>query len=327
VAALEAALAAGGGGEQTAVSFPSGAGLRHVTANDAGQVYRFQGLTSDGRYLLHFEQLLHDAVTPAALDQMLGTLVVEADASTESSVPPDQDGCVADAAFEADVTVPDNTVVERGETFVKIWRVRNSGSCVWTPATTIAVVEGNPLAWEPLPLTAVVLPGESAEVGITAVAPETPALYQTWFQLHDENGAAFGTPLLLRFEAPRPATDIPGYGVVEGAINYPAALNPPLDIYIQTLDGRERFAMRSEKGWDAYANTVPAGTYHVFARVVGDDSGSGGGYTQAVLCGLHAGCTDHSLVEVEVREGKASKNIDILDWYAPAGSFPFPPPG
>ena len=327
VAALEAALLRGGDGEQTAVSFPTGAGLRHVTGGAAGQVYHFRGLAADGRYLLRFQQTLRDGLTPAALDQMLGTLVVEPEASTESSVPPEQGACVHDAVFEANVTMPDDTTVERGETFVKIWRVHNSGTCVWTPATSIDFAEGNPLTWEPLPLTAVVLPGESAEVGITAVSPETPALYQTSFQLHDEGGQAFGAPLLLRFEAPHPATDIPGYGVVEGAINYPAAVNPPLDIYIQTLDGRERFAMRTEQGWTAFANTVPAGTYHVFARVAGDESGSGGGYTQAVICGLHASCDDHSLIEVEVREGKASKNIDILDWYAPAGSFPFPPPG
>ena len=50
-----------------------------------------------------------------------------------------------------------------------------------------------------------------------------------------------------------------------------------------------------------------------------------GGYTVAVLCGLTYGCDDHSLVPVEVLGGYLTPGVQVLDWYAPAGTFPKPP--
>lgn len=308
------------------LSFHTGRGLTRV----ADGRYYFEGLTADGRYVVNLEHPLTapsgEPILRTYVDALVSSLVIEPHASTESSVPQNQSDCVNEAVFEEDVTVPDRTAVERGETFLKIWRVRNAGTCTWTPAYQIVYAQGNPLSWQPLPLTTVVEPDAVIEVGISVLSPEVPGIYQTWFQLADTHGNPFDMQFLLLFEAPEPATDIPGYGVIEGAINYPASSNPPLDIYIQRTDGSERYAMRTEKGWTRFANAVPVGSYHVFARVAGDESGSGGGFTQAVVCGLHASCDDHTLVVVEVHEGKATKNADIFDWYAPAGSFPFASP-
>ena len=35
--------------------------------------------------------------------------------------------------FVADVSVPDGTTFEPGDTFVKTWRLQNRGTCTWTP--------------------------------------------------------------------------------------------------------------------------------------------------------------------------------------------------
>jgi len=42
------------------------------------------------------------------------------------------EGCTDKAAFSEDVTIPDGTTVEIGETFTKTWRVRNVGTCTWS---------------------------------------------------------------------------------------------------------------------------------------------------------------------------------------------------
>ena len=175
-------------------------------------------------------------------------------------------------------------------------------------------------------VTDVVPPGEETEVGITIQSPSYPGIYQAWWELADEEAVRFGDQLGLLFEAPAPVTDIPGYGVVEGEINYPANGNPAFEIYFQTTDGSERHVMQTEQGWTKYSKTVPVGSYHVFARVLGDTSDSGGGFTNAVICGLHADCSDHSLMEVIVEEGRAARDVNLFDWYAPAGSFPLPDP-
>ena len=87
-------------------------------------------------------------------------------------------------------------------------------------------------------------------------------------------------------------------------------------------DGSQRYALETEDGWDHYANELPVGDYYVFARVTGDESDSGGGYTADVLCGMT--CADHSLVPVTIEDGKATREVNITDWYAPAGTFPLP---
>jgi|WetSurSiteA1Bulk_404760.scaffolds.fasta_scaffold17458_2 uncharacterized protein YkwD len=40
--------------------------------------------------------------------------------------------CINKAAFSEDVTIPDGTLVQMGETFTKTWRVHNAGTCNWS---------------------------------------------------------------------------------------------------------------------------------------------------------------------------------------------------
>jgi hypothetical protein len=42
------------------------------------------------------------------------------------------EGCTDIAAFVADVTIPDNTVMAPNQPFTKTWRLRNDGTCTWT---------------------------------------------------------------------------------------------------------------------------------------------------------------------------------------------------
>src|SRR5215216_3343953 len=46
------------------------------------------------------------------------------------------------ATFIADITVPDGTVFAPGATFTKTWRLKNSGSCVWTPSYKMLFYSG-----------------------------------------------------------------------------------------------------------------------------------------------------------------------------------------
>jgi hypothetical protein len=256
------------------------------------------------------------------LDLMVQSLVINADASTDSSMPVNEPDCSSEAEFVEDVTIPDHTVVERGHSAIKIWRIRNTGTCTWTPEYQIQLAGGNPFTWQKPSVIDIVNPGEETEISVEIVSPEIPGTYQAWWQLADESGYSFGPFYHVIFESPRPATDVPGHGLVEGKIGYPASKIPAMIIYFERTDGSERYALETESGWNHYANELPAGDYHVFARVAGDESNSGGGFTAAVQCDMI--CDDHELLVVTVEESKATRNIDILDWYAPAGTFPLP---
>ena len=329
--------------------FQSGMGLRRInqpdteSSEDRPQLlsYQFQGVTEDGRYYIHFEHPIQligsleevlldaDSVSSAEffqllaqLDQMIQSLVIAPDASTNSSIPVNSSDCTLDAQFVEDITIPDHTIIERGDIFTKTWRVRNTGTCIWTPAYQINLAGGNPLSWSQASLVGIVPAGEEADISVEIVSPEIAGNYQAWWQLADEMGIPFGADYYLHFEAPRPATDIPGHGIIEGEISYPAGGMPAMTIYFLRTDGSQRFALETEEGWNHYSNELPVGDYYVFARVTGDESESGGGYTEAAVCDLT--CEDHTLIQVNIEEGKALREINILDWYAPAGTFPLP---
>jgi hypothetical protein len=47
------------------------------------------------------------------------------------------------ADFVTDVTVPDGTVLDPGETFTKTWRLKNAGTCSWTPSYAHVFIWGS----------------------------------------------------------------------------------------------------------------------------------------------------------------------------------------
>ena len=50
--------------------------------------------------------------------------------------------CITSAAFIANVTVPDGSVLAPNTPFVKTWQIRNAGTCDWGSGLTLAFVGG-----------------------------------------------------------------------------------------------------------------------------------------------------------------------------------------
>jgi hypothetical protein len=120
----------------------------------------------------------------------------------------------------------------------------------------------------------------------------------------------------------------PPSGSISGSVSYPAEGIPPLRIVAIKVDTGEYFSTVIIDRNGFVLNGLPAGKYHVLAYRVdpaGADPNLAGGFSQFVLCGQTAECTDHSLVEVEILSSTVTKNINPMDWYAPAGSFPVDP--
>lgn len=97
-------------------------------------------------------------------------------------------GCTDRAAFVADVTVPDNTNFDAGETFNKVWRVENTGTCTWSEDYTMVFVSGEQMgAPDSVPL-AVTKPGETLDIAVDMTAPGEDAVYRADFELHNPAG-------------------------------------------------------------------------------------------------------------------------------------------
>jgi len=80
------------------------------------------------------------------------------------------------ASYIADVTIPDNTQMDKGKGFVKTWSVRNSGTCDWPEDTVLVRVHSELGGPESVPVGAVAV-GETVEISIDLVAPDDDGVF------------------------------------------------------------------------------------------------------------------------------------------------------
>jgi hypothetical protein len=98
------------------------------------------------------------------------------------------------AEFVDDITIDDNTEIPAGTTFVKTWRLRNTGSCTWTSSYALIFYSGEAMSGPAAsPLTsASVPPGSTIDISVTLIAPLTPGTYRGDWRLRNAAGATFG---------------------------------------------------------------------------------------------------------------------------------------
>lgn len=95
--------------------------------------------------------------------------------------------------FVADVTVPDGTAFKPGDTFVKTWKLKNTGTSTWGSAHSLVFVSGEQMgAPASIPLSATVPPGETVEVSVSLTAPQSPGSYFSFWALRGPAGNVFG---------------------------------------------------------------------------------------------------------------------------------------
>ncbi len=106
--------------------------------------------------------------------------------------------CAYGATFVADVTIPDGTVFDPGESFVKTWRLKNNGCKEWDAGTRFVFVQGDlmggPAAGITVPATAV---NGQQDLSVTLVAPAVAGTYRGYWQLRASNGTMFGTKVYV----------------------------------------------------------------------------------------------------------------------------------
>ncbi len=122
-------------------------------------------------------------------------------AGTTLRVPcnPDDGGntsCTYRASYIADITVPDGAAVIAGSHFPKIWRVRNTGSCVWGPGRalhSLAWVGGTQMgAPSPVDFNAIVYPGHDVDLVVPMVAPSLAGRYLSEWKLKIDGRGLIG---------------------------------------------------------------------------------------------------------------------------------------
>ncbi|OGO27178.1 MAG: hypothetical protein A2136_11400 [Chloroflexi bacterium RBG_16_54_11] len=96
------------------------------------------------------------------------------------------------ATFVADVTIPDNSVINPGAAFVKTWRLQNAGTTTWTTAYSLVFVSGEQMGTiTSVPLAQSVAPGTQVDVSVNMLAPTASGTYQGWWKMKNAAGQFF----------------------------------------------------------------------------------------------------------------------------------------
>jgi hypothetical protein len=87
----------------------------------------------------------------------------------------------------------DNAALDAGQSFAKIWRIKNTGTCVWSIGYALAFYSGEQMSGQPsIPLVSVVQPGDTVDLRVDLVAPLNQTSYTGNWVLQDASGNVFG---------------------------------------------------------------------------------------------------------------------------------------
>jgi hypothetical protein len=113
-------------------------------------------------------------------------------------------------------------------------------------------------------------------------------------------------------------------GTVNGSICLPEEIRATsVVLYFDEVNTGEVIVLPIRAIQTNYRISLPVGTYVAYAWL--NNGTIGGGYTEAVVCGLDdETCTDHQLRPFRVQAGVRTNNINICDWTGDAIPAPTP---
>ena len=101
--------------------------------------------------------------------------------------------CINRATLVRHLSFADDSKIQTGLFFNKIWRIQNSGSCTWTSAYKFVFDSGERMeAPGESPLPRDVPPGDTIDIQIIMRSPDVANTYIGNWMLRDPNGLLFG---------------------------------------------------------------------------------------------------------------------------------------
>jgi hypothetical protein len=117
----------------------------------------------------------------------------EAPTATNTAIPTETEVPCNRATFIQDVTIPDGTDLEPGDSFTKTWRLRNAGSCTWNTNYELLFKDGDAMSGPASQkLSGSVSPGETVDISVDLKAPNSEDSYKGFWWLRSDAGIVFG---------------------------------------------------------------------------------------------------------------------------------------
>ena len=127
-------------------------------------------------------------------------------------------GCIDGMEWVADLSYDDSNMTNPpqlapGQPFVKGWRVRNTGTCVWDGAYALVYMSGNVpaarMGGQPAVVDRQVRQNETYDFNVNLVAPLAPGTYQGFWTMRNGDGELFGSRVWVGVRVPGQATPTP----------------------------------------------------------------------------------------------------------------------
>lgn len=162
------------------------------------------------------------------------------------------------AAYVADVTIPDGTVMSPGQVFTKKWKLLNTGSCTWSTSYKVGFDSGTLMGGTPSFVTVPVPSGNQTDIAVSLTAPSTAGSYTGTWRMQNGAGQPFGSFITVVIAVGSSATVTPGPSPTAGAGTYTisgnaGAANARLD-YAGTTSGSVTAGDNGD-----YSISVPSG--------------------------------------------------------------------
>lgn len=132
-------------------------------------------------------------------------------ATASPTAPEAEADCVYDVDYLADVTIPEGTVMDPGESFQKTWRFANAGTCPIDGSFEFAYFGADRLGGPWQVSAPEVAPGEEFDMTLSFTAPSQPGQHESVYRFRTPDGEWFGSRPFVRIvvEGSPPVTGTP----------------------------------------------------------------------------------------------------------------------
>ena len=134
-------------------------------------------------------------ITPTKIVIRVPTLTV---VPTPTMVIPTPTPCTNSLTFDNDITIPDNTPFNPGQSIDKQWLVTNSGTCDWDSRYRLKLINGPAMGAATEQTLYPARAGAQATLRIIFTAPSDTGTYISTWQAFGPNGEAFGDTIYIQ---------------------------------------------------------------------------------------------------------------------------------
>ncbi len=197
-------------GKEPAQSAAAGGGLKIVADNFGQQLFAIALPKGATTLTAKINGALTALQNDGTLTRLSSQYLKDAKATTQPLPPeikpaaPTTSACIDGMSYVQDLSYDDKGLtdlptVQPGTAFTKGWRVKNTGTCTWSPSYFLVFSYGNnPLAQmggQPVPVMKNVKPGETYDFNVNLVAPTGPGQYAGVWNLRTAENVPFGEGL------------------------------------------------------------------------------------------------------------------------------------